>query len=122
MDSIKKIKLRGAWVYIPIAILYNAFFHKLAVSMNSRTDWETNKKNSIKLILIVGILTLVVNKLINDESIKVDLNSDVIKGFKIGGILLLISAFLNSWDDMGEHLKLIMIGAALGTIVYMSRN
>lgn len=122
MDGIKKIRLNGAFVYIPIAILYNAFFHKLAISINKNLEWEENRKNSIKFILIIGLISIVFSHLVNDGHINININKNVVKGIQYGGYILLISSLLNNWYDMGDNIKLLLLGSGIITIVYLSKK
>jgi len=123
MDKLlKEIKLKGWMVYIPIALLFNSFAHKLALTMNSKYDFNVNKRNSIQFLFILGIVVLILDRMIKDNSIKVNINEDIIKGFRIGAILILISACVNSWGDMGDSFQTLMIGIALVAIVYYCKN
>lgn len=123
MDKLlKDIKLKGWMVYVPIALLFNAFAHKLALATNAKYEFNVNKQNSIQFLFILGIIVLILDRMIKDGSIKVNINKDIIKGFRIGAILILISACINSWGDMGESFQTLMIGVALAAIVYYCKN
>lgn len=122
MVSFNKINLENIIIQSCIALLLNAFIHKLTQTINSHYEYNINKKRSIQMLFVIGLLILIINKLIDDKSIKIDIDNNIIKGFKYGAILILISAFLNQWSDLNDSIKTVLLGGILFTIIYISNK
>lgn len=109
-------------IIIMVALIYNAFFHKLTQILYGGLPFNENKTKSVQALLIIGIISLVLYKLHVEGSLPININKNIIKAVKYGGLLLLFSAIMNNWTGMDETVKLLLLGTALVAIVYFTRE
>lgn len=88
---------------IPIAVLYNMFFHKLPNIIFKDLPYSEKYNKTISLLLISGITAIVLNRLSIPE------NNEIRNGIGIGGLMLLFSALTNNWKNMQDMVKLSLI-------------
>lgn len=109
-------------IIIIVSLLYNGFFHKLTQVMYGRQPFDQNRYNSIVTLITIGIASLIFYKLVEDESIDVKINKNILKSIKYGGLLLIFSGIMNNWTDMNETIKLLLIGLTIGGIFYLTKE
>ena len=103
-----------AVLYIPIAILYNMFFHKLSPIIFSHDSFVDRYNKTIILLFIMGTLAIVLNRLMipNNEIVRT--------GIGLGGLLLIGSGVFNNWNQMKDSIKLLVIGILFVALVSRS--
>lgn len=124
---------------ITIALIYNIFVHCLASSCFIDLKYDEKHNKSLILIILFGIIGLVLAKLfepsqqnltvssgainsptsVNKQSYK---NKIVSNGFLYGGFLLLITAILASWNNIGQKIKVIFFGLLFFAVIWCSYN
>jgi len=110
------IELRDTLIFIPFAILYNIFFHRMTEMIYKNAPQKEQFNKSIALLFTIGLISYIVVFLFlpdrpkyNDPNIKL--------GILIGGTLLIMSAIINNWDNMCETSKLSALGLFIGCMI-----
>jgi len=110
------VEFKDALIFIPFALLYNMFFHKMTEMLYKNTNHAESFKKSIALLLAIGILSMVIGLLIIPEHPKYN-DPNIRLGILIGGLLLILSVIGNNWGNMGDMGKLVAIGVIIGCII-----
>ena len=110
-------------VYITIAISYNLFIHHLATILYKDLPFEERFDSSIMFIFIMGIVGLVISRIIIGTNKEVEMKDSVLSmGFGIGGLLLVLTAIIVSWEKMSDDLRLIISTGVFVGLVYVFYN
>lgn len=105
-------------LYISIAIAYNLFIHNLASFTYKGLQYNTKVKRTAVLLFIAGTLAYLIAKFVLEDKQNSFNNPNVSYGLKIGGILLILTSFFSNWDNFGDEMKIMAVGAAFGYLVY----
>ena len=103
------VEIKDTLIFVPFALLYNMFFHKLVEMIYSDIEPLKRFRKSIALLFSIGILSMVIGFLVLPEHPQYD-DPNMKLGILIGGILLLSSSVTNNWGNLGEMGKLISLG------------
>ena len=90
-------------IILPIAILYNMFFHKLPNIIFQDLQYSEKYNKTISLLLVSGIAAVVLNRLSIPENYRIR------AGIGLGGLMLIFSALTNNWKNMQDMVKLSLI-------------
>lgn len=102
---------------VSIAIVYNLFVHNLASISFKDEQFEEKQHNTTIMLIIFGIFAIVASKLIFEDYFQSQIIST---GFFYGGILLIITAIFANWNNITTQFKLIIVGIALGLLIWYS--
>lgn len=102
-----------------IAIACNIFLHQLSSLAYKTKPYEIRQKNSIITLLIGGLIFMIASQLILLNTNDNYENNVLASGLCVGGIIALVSAALLNWDKINDALKLIIITAIFGSLVYI---
>lgn len=97
---------------VAIILILNIFVHSLANTLYKDFQYNQKIQNTIILLVILGMVSIVASYYINNDIIS--------WGLFYGGILLIISAIFGSWDQMGDTIKLVILAGIFGIIVWYS--
>jgi len=104
-----------AVIYIPLALIFNLFAHKVTSVLYRDLDYDEKLHRSVVLLFIIGVAAIVISKiLLKQKTIK--------KGMNIGGILLVITSLYANWENMTEEFKLIIFTMMFGTLLYYAHR
>jgi multisubunit Na+/H+ antiporter MnhB subunit len=101
-----------------IAIGYNVLAHQIVSVVNKGQDYDTKFDNSIVMLMIMGIVALVISKLFPTKLHTTYTDSAVNVGFGLAGALLIITAILFDWNNLGDVTQVLVITAIIMTIGY----
>lgn len=108
-------------IYVSIAIMYNLFVHNLASISYKDLQYEEKHQNTVVMLVLFGGIAILVSKIMDDKNKKFK-NSFVSKGLYYGGILLLITAIFANWESIAEEMKLFVVAAILGWLIWYSHR
>lgn len=108
-------------VYSAIAISYNLFIHHLATILYKDLPFEERFDSSIMFIFIMGIVGLVIARIIINPDMRLS-ESVLSMGFGIGGLLLVLTAIVVSWEKMSDDLRLIISTGIFVGLVWVFYN
>lgn len=109
------MKTYDIFVFASIAIVYNIFVHNLASITYEDLQYKDKQDNTIIMILIMGIFSIVISKILSQN--KKYNNKYVRNGLYYGGLLLILTVLFTNWADIGPELRLVGIGAILGGLI-----
>lgn len=103
-------------IIITIAIFYNLFIHILSSTQYKDYQYEEKRKKSCILIIIAGIFAIIVSKILDYYQT----GRLISKGLFWGGILLIITAIIASWNNkyISENIKLLIIGIIFAVLIW----
>lgn len=105
-------------IYTSIAITYNLFVHNLASITYQDSQYEEKHDSTIIMLIIFGAIAIIVSRVINKNK---EYNNKYAKnGLYYGGILLITTALLTNWSDIGGELRLLGAGLVLGLLIWYS--
>ena len=108
-------------IYISIALMYNILVHSLAATSYKDLQFKEKHINSIIMLILFGGIGILISKIINERNKDLQ-NSYVATGLYWGGILLLLTSIVASWNDLAEELKLIGIATIFGLLIWYGYN
>ena len=103
------------FIYTSIAIMYNLFVHNLASITYQDLQYEEKHNSTIIMLIIFGAIGIAISKIINKH--KKYNNKYAKNGLYYGGILLIITALLTNWSDIGGEFRLIGVGIIFGLLI-----
>ncbi len=103
-------------IYSSIAIVYNLFVHNLTSIMYQDLQYDEKYSNTLIMILTFGILGMMMPKLL--ERYEKYNNKNVAKGLYYGGILLVLTAVVGLWSDLGNENRVFVFGLLLGVLIW----
>lgn len=106
------------FIYASIAIMYNLFIHNLASMTYQDLQYEEKHNSTIIMLIIFGLTGIAISKIINKN--KKYNNKYAKNGLYYGGILLIITALLTNWSDIGGELKLMGVGFIFALLIWYS--
>jgi len=106
------------FIYASIAILYNLFVHNLASMTYKDLQYDEKHNSTIIMLIIFGAIGVFVSKAINKHK-KYD-NKYAKNGLYYGGILLILTALLTNWSDIGGEFRLFGVGIIFGLLIWYS--
>jgi H+/Cl- antiporter ClcA len=104
------------FIYVCIALLYNLFVHNLASITYEELQYDDKHDNTIIMLVIFGIAGIFVARCINNN--KKYNNKYASTGLYYGGILLLVTALLNNWSDIGNEMRVVGFSMLLGLLIW----
>ncbi len=108
-------------VIIVIAICYNLFIHYIPNVIFSGMPFDDKYNKTLYFIFVAGLVGIVISKLLVKEGQEYK-KSVVSMGLSVGGFLLLITALITNWENMGDGIKLLISGGLFLAIVYYGYN
>lgn len=109
----------GTALCVAIAIIYNIFIHHLTSLLYRNHPFKDKFSNTLTTLFVAGVAGVVIGKVFLEDQEKYK-NSPVSRGLYAGGILLIITSLFVNWENMGEELRLIMMGLVLGALIWFS--
>jgi hypothetical protein len=104
------------FIYAIIAIMYNLLVHNLASITYQDLQYEEKHDSTIIMLVIFGILGVGIAKMLDKH--KKYANKYAKNGLYYGGILLILTALLTNWTDIGGELRLIGVGVMFGLLIW----
>jgi hypothetical protein len=104
---------------VPLAIIYCVFILKLTDVMYSDLPYNDRWQKSLVTLFIAGVVGIVIARTIFSQNTRTQ-NKIIRDGLTIGGIILVLYPTLTYWDKMANEGKLVVIGIALGWILWYS--
>lgn len=104
------------FIYASIALIYNLFVHNLASITYEDLQYDEKHDNTIIMLIIFGIAGLIVSRCINNN--KKYSNKYASSGLYYGGIVLLITALLSNWSDIGNEIRVVGFSLLLGLLIW----
>lgn len=103
-------------IYTVIALLYNLFVHNLASVSYKDQQYNEKHTNTIMMLIIFGCLGLLVGKLIGD------VNKFASNGLFYGGLLLLLTVLLTSWETISDEIRLGLLMGIIFCVVFYAHK
>lgn len=97
--------------------MYNVLVHNIASLSYKDYQYKEKHTNSLIMLILFGGIGILISKIINERNKDLK-NSYVSTGLYWGGILLLLTAIIASWDDLAEEIKLIGIAGIFGLLIW----
>lgn len=105
-------------LYIIIPVIYNLIIHVLASTLTQNMPYKERYSNSLTLIIVAGLLALVIYNMYYDEEEGTQLENVIYQSLGLGGILLIITAILIDWQQLGDVMQVIIISTAFIMLFY----
>jgi len=102
---------------IPMAILYNAFFHRLGLVLFKDLIYEEKYKKNIMFLFAVGVIGIITVYILS-KKYKEYTTDKVNAGIIIGSICLILSSIINNWNNMQDMYKLLLVGICLVAFIW----
>lgn len=96
--------------------MYNLFVHNLAQILYQDLQYDDKQNNTILLLMIFGVAGIIIAEMLKRN--KKYKNKYVSTGLKYGGIALILTVLVASWNDMGNELKLLGFGILFGLLIW----
>ena len=104
---------------IPLGIIYTIFFQKLGDIMFCNLPYNDKYQKYLTFLFLAGVIGIVLAQTIFTYN-KTFKNQIIKHGLIIGGIILILYPTLTYWDKMTDETKLLVIGIALGGLLWYS--
>lgn len=108
---------------ITIAILYNVFFNYLSSVIYSDLPFQERQDRTIVTLFLGGILGLIAaSYIVKRNKTSTNKSSITSTGLKIGGLLLVLTSLIGSWDSINNDFKVCLAGLGLSAMMWMAYN
>lgn len=104
---------------ISIALVYNLFIHYMTSLMFRDSAYQQKFSNTLTVLFVAGVAGVVLGKIMLPDNPRYS-NIAVNNGFLYGGLLLIVTSLFVNWENMGEELRLMMMGAIFGVLIYFA--
>lgn len=105
------------------AIMYNIFFNYLSSVVYSDLPFQERQDRTIVTLFFAGIAgILIAAYIVKKNSENDDHNSITSTGLKLGGLLLILTALIGSWDSINNDFKVCLAALGLTATMWMAYN